>query len=149
MSSFTLKRLPLVTTLLILLFGLVVSAIPNNPSDLIAITSIERRAQGLEVRAPKRGGGGGGSSGGDDDDDDDDDDDAPNNQDFQTCPNGGTTCSECFGTGYVSCITPSNICYNPSTQTRSKVCVAQGNSGATQLAGSLGLGALGLAVAFL
>ncbi|PGH06008.1 hypothetical protein GX51_02599 [Blastomyces parvus] len=149
MSSFTMKKSwPLLTTLLILLFGLVASATSNSPSDLIAITAVERRAQGLEVRAPKRGGGGGGGSGGDDDDDDDDEDGAPS-QDFQTCPNGGTTCSECFGTGYISCVTPANVCYNPAVQTRSKVCVSQGDSGATQLAGSLGLGVLGLAVALL
>ncbi|OAX81021.1 hypothetical protein ACJ72_04639 [Emergomyces africanus] len=152
MSPITMKSWPLVTTLLILLFGLVASATPNNPADLIAITAIERRAESIEVRAPKGGKGGkGGISGCDDDEDDEDDEDgSPGNQDFQRCPNGGTTCSDCFGSGYISCITPSNVCYNPSTQTRSQVCTAQaGGSGATKLAGSLGLGALGLAVAFL
>ncbi|OJD11261.1 hypothetical protein AJ78_07937 [Emergomyces pasteurianus Ep9510] len=148
MSPITMKRWPLVTTFLILLFGFVASAVTNNAADLIAMTTIERRAENLEVRAPKGGkGGGGGGKGGDDDEDDED---PPSNQDFQTCPNGGTTCSECFGIGYVSCITPSNVCYNPSTESRSRACTTQGgNSGATQLAGSLGLGALGLAVAFL
>ncbi|EER40473.1 conserved hypothetical protein [Histoplasma capsulatum H143] len=154
MSPVTMKAWPLVATLLVLQFGLVASATQNNAGDLIAIISVERRAGGLEIRTPKggKGGGGGTSGGGDDggdDDDDDDGDDGPSNQDFQTCPNGGTTCNECFGSGYISCITPSNVCYNPSTQTRSKVCVAQGNSGSTQLAGSLGLSALGLAIALL
>ncbi|PGH29502.1 hypothetical protein GX50_07747 [[Emmonsia] crescens] len=148
MSPITMKSWPLVTTLLILLFGLVASATQNNAGDLVAITAVERRAEGLEVRAPKGGKGGGG--GGGDDDDDDDEDGSPTNQDFQTCPNGGTTCTECFGAGYVSCVTPSNICYNPSTQTRSQICTTQGGvSGSTQLAGSLGLGALGLAIALL
>ncbi|EEH37655.1 hypothetical protein PAAG_08073 [Paracoccidioides lutzii Pb01] len=136
----TMKSWPVLTSLLILLLGLMASATLQNNEPLQAFTTPELRAERLAVRDPKGGkGGGGGSSS-----------HSSSDNGLTSCPNGGTTCSECFGTGYISCISPRNVCYNPSTQTRSQVCVSSSTSDASQLvAGPLALGAFGLAIAML
>ena len=98
----------------------------------------------LAVRAPKRGSHSGGHSGGHSSghsgghiggsDDDDDDDDDSSNFDFDddsgfgggsggssgsgsggvdVCTN-GSSCSSCFGPGYIPCKNTDRACYNPS-----------------------------------
>ncbi|PGH18861.1 hypothetical protein AJ79_00274 [Helicocarpus griseus UAMH5409] len=170
MAPITMKSWPLLTTLLVLLFGLLASATQADANSLVkSAATLERHAERLAVRAPKGGkGGGGGGSGGGDDDDDDDDDKKPIN--WQDCRS-GSTCAECFGKEYVNCLSPANVCYNPATQSRSDVCreppkdaIKQGSNdpkkattngpganGASQLTvmGPVTLGALGLAVAML
>ncbi|KAK2806994.1 hypothetical protein FQN50_005568 [Emmonsiellopsis sp. PD_5] len=147
------KSWPLVTALLVLLFGLLASAAPDN-TGLVRVSSPANNQLGkLALRAPKGGKKGGGGKGGGGDDDDDEDG-SGGDESWNNCSPGASSCSECFGPEYISCGTGSRICYNPSEENRSEICSRTppsglSLSGASHLNGPLALGALGLAVAML
>ncbi|KAK2790214.1 hypothetical protein FQN52_005709 [Onygenales sp. PD_12] len=147
------KSWPLVTALLVLLFGVLASAAPDN-TGLVRVSSPANSQLGkLALRAPKGGKGGGGGKSGGGDDDDDDEDGGDGDESWNNCSS-GNSCSACFGPEYISCGTGSRICYNPSEESRSEICSRTppsglSHSGASHLNGPLALGALGLVVAML